>query len=159
MMASDCTIPCNARALQAGLRSRLFSDETFRRMPVVLGAPAVGIVVAAAVLLVAPPVTAIVIVGWALVGAMVAFGQAWLSTAMPARLAMPGELARLVEENAGRIHEPRLPELRQRAAALNLDQPNFDTWATRVLQDLREATGEAWRCPCPKRRFPLPLPL
>jgi hypothetical protein len=72
---------------------------------------------------------------------------------------MPAELARLVEENAGRIHAARLPDLRQRAAALSLDQPNFATWATRLLLDLREATGEAWRCPCPKRRLPIPLPL
>lgn len=147
-MAHDCTIPCNARALQAALQRRHFGDETYRRLGVLLGVPLLAVGGAAVALLVAPAVTAIVLAGWAIVGPLVALGQAWLGAVHPARRAMPEELVRLVETNAPRIHPPRAAELRQRAAALRLEQPNFDAGATRLLQELREATGEAWRCPC-----------
>jgi hypothetical protein len=157
-MATKCSIPCNAAALRTALQTRLFGDETYRRLPVIGGALVLGLI-SPATLLVAPAVTAIVLGAWCLVGIAVVLGQAWLEAATPARREMPAELARLVEANAARIHPPRLPELRDRAAALNLNQPNFDTWASRLLHDLREATGEAWRCPCRKRRLPLPLPM
>lgn len=55
------------------------------------------------------------------------------------------------------MHAPRVADLQKRVSVLSLGQPNFDLFATRVLQDLREATGEAWRCPCRKRRLPLPF--
>ena len=157
-MAQECTIPCDARALQSALQKRYFGDETYRRVPVI-GAALALVLVAVALPLFAPVVTGVVLAGWAIAGAAIVAGQAWLGAAAPARQALPEELRRLVEANAARMHAPRVAALRQRAAALSLDQPNFDTFATRLLQDLREATGEAWRCPCRKRRLPLPLPL
>ena len=157
-MAQDCTIPCNARALQGAIHRRLFGDETFNRLPVIAGALALGII-SPVVIVFAPAITGIVLAGWFFLGAAIAVGQAWLSAGAPARQAMPGELVRLVEANAGRIHSPRTAALRERAAALSLNEGNFATQATRLLQELREATGEAWRCPCRKRRLPIPIPL
>ena len=153
----ECTIPCDARELQAALQRRRFGDETFGRLPVI-GAALLLAVASPALVLVAPVVTAVVLAGWGLVGAGVMLGQSWLAAATPARSAMPAELLRLIDAHAPRVHPPRLTALRHRASALTLDQPNFDTYATRVLQDLREATGEAWRCRCRKRRLPFPLP-
>ena len=157
-MAQKCTIPCNARALQARLHERLFGDEVYRRLPVLGGALLLGLV-SPVVLLFAPAVTAIVLAGWSLVGLVVVLGQAWLGAAAPARRSMPEELVRLVEANAPRIHPPRLAVRGDRSGALSMDQRNFDTFATRLLLAVREATGEAWRCPCRKRRLPIPLPM
>jgi hypothetical protein len=156
-MAADCSIPCSAQALYLHLRGRMFGDGTYERLPVIGGAIVLGIAGVVVALLVAPAVTAVVVALWAALGVLVAFGQAWLGSGTPARLAMPDELVRLVEANAERIHPSRVPALRERAARLSLGQPNFDTYATHLLLDLREATGEAWHCPCPKRRLPLPL--
>jgi hypothetical protein len=153
VMAQDCTIPCNARLLRAALQRRFFGDQLFERLPAIGVALLVGLA-SPVVLLFTPAVTAIVLAGWCLIGLAIICGQAWLGAATPALRAMPSELVRLVEDNAPRIHPPRVAELRARAAALSLDAPNFGTFATRLLQDLREATGEAWRCPCPKRRLP-----
>lgn len=149
-------IPCTAAALQAGQQQRLFGDELYTRLPVI-GAALLLAIVSPMVLIVAPAVTAIVLVGWGLLGAAVVLGQSWLGAAGPARRALPAELVRLVDANAERMHPPRAAVLRERAASLSLDRPNFDTYATRLLLDLREATGEAWRCRCPKRRLPLPF--
>lgn len=156
-MDQACTIPCNARALQTLVQRRLFGDETYRRLPV-LGGVLVIVAAAVAALLLANAATALVLVGWGLIGAGIVLAQAWLGAATPAREAVPREMRRLVEDNAARIHTARVGAFHARAAALSLDQPNFDTNATLLLQDLREATGEAWRCPCRKRRLPLPLP-
>ena len=156
-MAEGCTIPCNARALRASLQGRLFSDETYSRLPVLGAALLIAVAGPVIALLIAPPITAVVLAGWGLLGAAIVLGQAWLGAATPAERAMPAELRRLVEANTARIHPPRVASLQERAAVLSLDQPNFGAYATRLLQDLREATGEAWRCPCRKRRLPLPF--
>lgn len=154
-MAKDCTIPCNAADLRLSLRTRFFGDETYRRLPVI-GIALALLVASPIVILVAPAVTAVVIAGWALVGMLVVFGQSWLGSATPADLAMTTEVGRLVEANTARIHATRVDDLRRRAAALDLTDPYAGAKMTRILQDLREATGEAWRCPCKKRRLPLP---
>lgn len=156
-MAQDCTIPCDAAALRRALHRQRFGDSMAGRTPIVAMALLIA-VVSPILVVVAPAVTAIILALWGLVGAAVVAGQAWLDAAAPARQAMPDELAALVEANAARIHESRVPTLRARAAALSLAQPNFDTNATYLLRDLREATGEAWRCPCAGRRLPVPLP-
>lgn len=153
-----CTIPCSAKALQAQVHGRLFGDLIFARLPVIGAALALLVGGTAVALLVGPVVTAVILAGWCIVGLAAVVGQAWLGASRPAREALPAELRRLVEQNAGRLHVARAPELRARAGALSLDQSNFDTYATHLLLDLREATGEAWRCPCRKRRLPLPLP-
>ncbi len=152
----DCSIPCNAREMQTALQQRRFGDETFGRLPVI-GVALLLVLASPALALFAPVVTAVVIAGWGLAGIGVIVGQSWLGAATPARDAMPVELLRLVDINEPRMHPPRTTAIRHRATALTLDQPNFDSYATRVLQDLREATGEAWRCKCRRRRFPLPL--
>jgi hypothetical protein len=154
-MAQDCTIPCSARALVTRLQKRYFGDQTFDRLPVIGGAMLVG-VISPVVLLFAPAITAIVLAGWCLFGIAVVLGQSWLGAAEPARRALPDELIRLVDDNAQRIHPPRLDSLRQRAASIGVTGRSSDVGVTHLLLDLREATGEAWRCRCPERRLPLP---
>jgi hypothetical protein len=150
----QCTIPCDARGLVQSLQTRGFGDAVYDRLPVI--GVALLVLVAAPFVLVAAAgagVTAVVLVGWALVGLVVVVGQAWLGAAGPARVGIQGELLRLIETNAARIHPPRVALLRERAEALRPGHPYFDSAVTRILQDLREATGEAWRCPCAKRRI------
>lgn len=156
-MAGDCTIPCSAGRLGLSLQTRMFGDLVYDRLFVV-GMGLVLMLASPAVLLVAPAITAIVLAGWGAAALAIVVGQAWLGTATPAREAMPLELRRLVEANASRIHPSRVDAMRARAASLDLTHPAFDAETTRLLLDLREATGEAWRCPCPKRRLPIPLP-
>lgn len=157
-MAQACTIPCNAAVARARLQQRFFGAEANRRL-LALGAAATAVVLGLIALAFTEPLAGIVVVGWGLVGGAIVLGQAWLSAAAPARAALPAELARLVRVNAERVHPTRLAELQSRAAALTLDHPNADTLASRLLQDLRETTGEAWRCSCRKRSLlPIPLP-
>jgi hypothetical protein len=155
-MAQACTIPCNARAMRAVLQQEKFGDELFNRLPVIGVALLIGIA-GIALLPVIPVASAAVVAGWGFIGAAVVAAQAWLAAGPPAYQAMPAELVRLVEVNTTRMHAPRVADLQKRVSVLSLGQPNFDLFATRVLQDLREATGEAWRCPCRKRRLPLPF--
>lgn len=155
-MAQECTIPCDARDLQWSQQLRLFGDEVYRRLPV-LGASLVIVLVGIGLPVIAPIIAGVVLVLWGLLGALVVFAQAWLAAGVPARLSMPARVRALVDQHAASIHPARLPELRARAGELSLDEPNFDTFTTRFLQELREATGEAWRCRCPKRRLPLPI--
>lgn len=154
-MAKECTIPCNTADLRLSLRSRYFGDEAYRRLPVI-GIALALLVASPIVILVAPAVTAVVIAGWALAGIAVVLSQSWLGSATPADLALTAEVSRLVETNTPRLHASRADDLRRRAAALDLSDPYAGAQMTRILQDLREATGEAWHCPCKKRRLPLP---
>ncbi len=143
----DCTIPCDARALVRALQRRFFTIELRQRLPA-LGAALLLVFVSPFVLLPAPPLTAAVLFLWGLVAVLVVVAQAWLGAAGPARSAVQNELRRLIETNAERVHPPRLAELRARAAVLQPDRPYGALAVTRLLQDLREATGEAWRCRC-----------
>ncbi len=146
-MAHNCTIPCDAGHLRLALRRQLFWDALTERLPALM---AVGLIVggAALALVWAGPVTAVVLLGWALAAGAVLTGQAWLGTGMPATAAMHEEAVRQVERNAAALHPARAAELRARAAALEPHHAYFGTQTTRLLQDLREATGEAFRCPC-----------
>lgn len=155
-MAGECTIPCNASALRAGLQRQKFGDESYNRLPAIGAALLVGFI-GILLLPLIPVAAAIVVACWGFVGAAVIVGQAWLAAGIPARASVPDELLRLVEANTVRMHPPRVAALHERVSMLSLGQPNFDLFATRVLQDLREGTGEAWRCPCRKRRLPLPF--
>jgi hypothetical protein len=143
----DCTIPCHARALVGSLQRRFFASELRQRLPT-LGAAVLLVFLSPFVLLLAPPLTAAVLFLWGLVAVLVGVAQAWLGAAGPARTAVWDELRRLIETNAERVHPPRLAELRARAAVLQPDRPYGALAVTRLLQDLREATGEAWRCRC-----------
>ncbi len=146
-MARGCTIPCDAGGLRLALQRRLFWDGLTERLPALI---AMGLVLgAAAVALVwAGPITALVMVGWALAAGAVLTGQAWLGAGPPATAAMHRETLQLVERHAAEIHPSRLAELRTRAAELEPAHAFFGTHTTRILQDLREATGEAFRCRC-----------
>ncbi len=150
-------IPCSAPGLLLSLRRRRFAIERDDRIAA-LAVVAVVLIVAPFTLLVAPAVTAIVLGAWAIVGAAVVLGQAWLATDTPARNAMQLEMVRLIKANAARVHPARLAGLRARAAALEPAHPAFGAQVTHLLLDLREATGEAWTHPCPERRRLLPLP-
>lgn len=141
-----CTIPCDARALVRALQRRFFASELRQRLST-LGAALLLVLVSPFVLLLAP-LTAAVLFLWGLAAVLVVLAQGWLGAAGPARTAVQDELRRLIESNAERVHPPRLAELRARAAALQPDRPYGALAVTRLLQDLREATGEAWRCRC-----------
>jgi hypothetical protein len=156
-MAGECTIPCSAGRLGLSLQARLFGDLVYDRL-LVVGLASLLVLASPVVLLVAPAITAIVLAGWGAAAVAIVVGQAWLGAATPAREAMPSELRRLVEANVSRMHPSRIEAMQARAASLDLTHPAFDAETTRLLLDLREATGEAWKCPCPKRRLPIPLP-
>ena len=158
-MAQACTIPCSVSQLNLSLRKRQFRVLMNERAVLVLAALALLVLGIPFVLVAAQSIPPAVVMGlWAIVGLGVAAGQAWLGAAEPATREMTEEIKRLVDANAASIHEGRLRELQMRAGALSLMHPNFSTLATQLLLDLREATGEAWRCQCPKRRLPIPLP-
>lgn len=142
----DCTIPRNSKALRTMIRRRMFGDEIWRRLPAIAAALIAG-ALSPLVLVIAPAPAAAVLLGWCLVALAVIAGQAWLSTDTPSLQTMPVEMRRLVEQNEPRIHAARLSELRGHVEGLRLEQPNFGTNVTRMLQELREATGEAFRCP------------
>lgn len=154
-MANEGAIPCNAADLRLSLRTRFFGDEAYRRLPVI-GFAIVLLVASPVVILIAPAVTALILAGWALAGLAVVLVQSWLGSATPADLALSREVGRLVEANVPRLHVSRAADLQRRAELLDLTHPYAGAQITRILQDLREATGEAWRNPCKKRRLPLP---
>jgi hypothetical protein len=156
-MAGRCTIPCNIGGVERRIRSRALQDTLAPNLPVL------GLAV---LLFLASPVL-IPIAGWqvALVAALffllaagVLAARAMLQAGEFTRLGVPAELDRIIDEHEGEIHPPRLPALRAQAARLRYDTEQYRLRVTQFLQELREATGEAWRCPCRKRRLPIPLP-
>jgi hypothetical protein len=153
---TDCTIPCDARALVRARQRRFFFAELRVRLPT-LGVALLLVALSPFVLLI-EPLAAAVLCLWGLAAIVVVLAQAWLGAAGPARAGMVDELRGLIAANAERVHPPRLAELRARATALQPDRPYGALAVTRLLQDLREATGEAWRCRC-ARRLPTSLAL
>ena len=157
-MARRCTIPCTIDGVERRIRSQALQTTLAPQAPL-LG---VGIL-----LLLATPVL-IGIANWKvavlaalffLLGLGVVVGRALLQSNEFTRLGVPAELDRLIDEHEGEIHPPRVPVLRATAARLTYDSEAYRRRVTEFLQELREATGEAWRCPCRKRRLPIPLPL
>lgn len=146
---NDCTIPCDARALVRSLQRRFFFVELRGRL-LTLGVALLLVVLSPFVLLL-EPLAAAVLCLWGLAAVFVVLAQAWLGAAGLARAGIVDELRRLIEANAERVHSPRLAELRARAMALDPERPVGALTVTRLLQDLREATGEAWRCRCARR--------
>ncbi len=151
---NDCTIPCDAPRLVHALQRRFFFAELHGRLPA-LGVALLLVLLSPFVLLL-EPLTAVVLFLWGVAAVLVVLAQAWLGAAGPARAGVLDELRRLIEANAERVHPPRLAELRARAAALDPERPVGALTVTRLLQDLREATGEAWRCRCGRRLSPSP---
>ncbi len=157
-MARGCTIPCNIGGVERRIRSRALQDTL---------APQAPVIGAGVLLLLASPIL-IPIAGWQaavvaaiffLFGVCVVIGRAMLQAGEFTRLGVPAELDRIIDEHEAEIHPPRVPLLRARAAALRYDTEAYRLRVTQFLQELREATGEAWRCRCRSSRFPLPLPL
>jgi hypothetical protein len=125
-------------------------------------APALGLAI---VLLLASPVL-IPLADWRLavvaalffgLAAAVILGRAMLQANEFTRLGVPAELDRIIDEHEAEIHPPRVPVLRQHAARLRYDTEQYRQRVTQFLQELREATGEAWRCTCRKRLLPMPF--
>jgi hypothetical protein len=89
--------------------------------------------------------------------AAIILGRAMLQANEFTRLGVPAELDRIIDEHEAEIHPPRVAVLRQHAARLRYDTDQYRQRVTQFLQELREATGEAWRCPCRKRLIPMPF--
>jgi hypothetical protein len=156
-MAQACTIPCDIGGVERRIRSRALQDTLGPQ------APALGV---AALLLLASPAL-IPLADWKLaavaaiffgLAAAVILGRAMLQANEFTRLGVPAELDRIIDEHEPEIHPPRIPLLRHQAARLRYDTDEYRRRVTQFLQELREATGEAWRCPCRKRRLPIPMP-
>lgn len=157
-MAQRCSIPCDLRGVEGRIRARALKATMQPLLPVI-GA---GVVLALASPLLIP------FAGWQaglvaaiffLAGTAVVAARGLLQAGESSRLAVPAELDRIIDEHEAEIFPARLPQLRSRAASLRYD---IDAPRRRVgefLHELRETTGEAWRCPCKKRRFPLPFQL
>ena len=158
-MADRCTIPCDIGGVERRIRNRALQDTLAPRLPVLA---------VAAVLLVLSPIliglanwqVAVIAALFFALGIAVVIGRALLAAGEFTRLGVPAELDRLIDEHEAEIHPPRVPALRVEAARLTYDAEAYRVRVTQFLQELREATGEAWRCPpCRKRRLPIPLPL
>jgi len=156
-MARGCTIPCDIDGVERRIRSRALQDTLGPQ------APALGIAV---LLLLASPIL-IPLADWRLalvaaiffgLAAAVILGRVMLRANEFTRLGVPAELDRIIDEHEAEIHPPRVAALRGHAARLRYDTDQYRLRVTQFLQELREATGEAWRCPCRKRRLPIPLP-
>jgi hypothetical protein len=156
-MAQGCSIPCSIDGVERRIRSRALQ---------VTLAPMAPVVGAGAVLFLASPVL-IPIAGWqvALVAALffllgvgVVVGRGMIQAGEFTKLGVPAELDRIIDEHESEIHPPRVPQLRARAAALRYDTEAYRQRVTQFLLELREATGEAWRCRCQRSLLPIPLP-
>jgi hypothetical protein len=156
-MATGCTIPCDIGGIEGRIRSRAMQDAL---------APNVPVLGAGVLLLLASPVvipfggwrTALIMALFFAAGVVVIVGRAYLETGPSVKTGVPSELEAIVEANAGRIFPARLPEFRARAARLTYDSADYRRRVTEFLEDLRMTTGEVLRCPCRKRRLPIPLP-
>lgn len=157
-MAKGCTIPCTI----GGVENRIRRRET----PAALR-PWLPIIGVGVVLLLATPVL-IALANWQvafvaaiffLLGTGVVATRAGLAVIEASRRRVTEELLTIIDEHEAEIFPARLPQLRAEAAQLTYDGDNPRVRVNQFLEELREATGEAWRCPCRKRRLPIPLPL
>jgi hypothetical protein len=156
-MAQRCTIPCEIDGVERRIRRRAL------RSTLAPHTPAIG---AGIVLLLATPIL-IPLAGWQvavaaalffLLGVVVVVGRAMIQAGDFTRLGVPAELDLLIDEHESEIHPPRVAVLRERAARLRYDTEAYRARVTQFLQELREATGEAWRCRCRRRRLPISMP-
>jgi hypothetical protein len=155
-MAQGCSIPCDLRGVEGRIRSRALK-RTMQPLLPVIGA---GIVLALASPLLIPFAgweAALVAAVFFLAGTAVVAARGFLQAGEFSRLAVPAELERIVDEHEAEIFPNRLAGLRSRAASLRYDIEAPRQRVGEFLQELRETTGEAWRCPCKKRRLPLPF--
>ena len=157
-MARRCTIPCDINGVEKRIRSRAFQTTLAPYRPV-LGIGVLLLLATPVLIGVADWKVAVVAALFFLLGLGVIASRALLQSNEFTRLGVPAELDRIIDEHEGEIHPPRLPLLRDTAARLTYDTEAYRLRVTQFLQELRGATGEAWRCPCRKRRLPIPLPL
>ena len=156
-MAQRCTIPCGINGVEGRIRRRALQQTLAPRLP--LAGVAVVLAVASVVLITfAPWQAAVVAALFFLLGAGVIVSRGVLLSGEYTRLGVPAELDRIIDEHEGELFASRVPQLRAQAARLTYDSPDFRNRVTQFLQELRASTGEAWRCPCRKRRLPIPLP-
>jgi cell division protein FtsW (lipid II flippase) len=156
-MARRCTIPCDIGGVERRIRSRALGDTLAPNLPA-LGAAVLLFLASPVLIPVAGWQVALVAAIFFLLAASVLAARALLQAGEFTRLGVPAELDRIIDEHEGEIHPPRVPSLRAQAARLRYDTEQYRLRVTQFLQELREATGEAWRCPCRKRRLPIPLP-
>lgn len=157
-MARRCTIPCNISGVERRIRSRALQATLAPQAPV-LGIGLILLLATPALIGIASWEVAVIAAIFFLLGTGVVAARALLQTQDFTRLGVPAELDRIIDEHETEIHPPRLPLLRAAAAGLRYDTDAYRRRVNEFLQELREATGEAWRCPCRKRRLPIPLPL
>ena len=157
-MAQRCTIPCTIDGVERRIRARALRRTLTPQIPLI-GVGVLLLLLSPVLVAVASWQVALIAALFFLLGIGVIVGRALVQTADDTRLGVPAELDRIIDEHEAEIHPPRVPGLRARAAQLTYDSEAYRTRVTQFLEELREATGEAWRCPCRKRRLPMPLPL
>jgi hypothetical protein len=157
-VAKGCTIPCNLGGVERRIRRRAFKKALGPQLPV-LGAGVLFLLAAPVLIALANWQVALVAVLFFLLGTTVVAARVLIGTADEVRYSVPVELSRILDEQAGQIHPGRLDALRAEAERLTYDVEAYSRRVGQFLQGVRETTGEAWRCPCRKRRLPIPLPL
>lgn len=156
-MARRCTIPCDIGGVEARIRNRALQRTLAPHAPLI--ALGVALVILSPVLIaVATWQVAVVAALFFLLGIVAIVARGFLQANEFTRLGVPAELDRIIDEHEREIHAPRLVQLRAEASRLTYDSEDYRNRVTQFLEELRIATGEAWRCPCRKRRLPLPLP-
>jgi hypothetical protein len=156
-MARGCSIPCNINGVEGRIRRRALNHTLAPNVPLV-GLAVVLAVASVGLVAVAPWQVALVAALFFVLGAGIIFLRGVQGADEFTRLGVPAELDRIIDEHEAELFPARVPELRARAARLTYDSADYRTRVTQFLQELRAATGEAWRCPCRKRRLPIPLP-
>ena len=156
-MAQGCSIPCNVNGVEGRIRKRARAHTLAPQLPLV-GLAIIFAVASVALVTVAPWPVALVAALFFLLGAGIIYLRGVQGAGEFTRLGVPAELDRIIDEHESEIHPPRVEELRARAASLTYDSSEYRKRVTQFLQELRATTGEAWRCPCRKRRLPIPLP-
>jgi hypothetical protein len=156
-MAQGCTIPCDIGGVERRIRSRAM-QSTLGPHASVLGLAILLLLASPALIPLADWRLAVVAALFFGLAAAVIVGRAMLQANEFTRLGVPAELDRIIDEHEAEIHPARVPVLRRHAARLRYDTEQYRQRVTQFLHELREATGEAWRCSCRKRRLPIPMP-
>jgi|SRR5215203_2741923 len=155
-MARACSIPCDLNGVERRIRLRALR-HTLEPLAPVLAAGVIFLVATPILIPLANWQVALVTALFFLLGIGVVLGRALLQAGENTRLAVPAELDRIIDEHESEFFPARLPRLRATAAAMRYDIEAHQQRVGQFLSELREATGEAWRCRCRKRRIPLPF--
>jgi hypothetical protein len=156
-MARGCTIPCDIGGVERRIRMRAVQDTLPAQGPA-LGAAVLFLVLSPILIPIAGWPAALVTALFFLLGIGVVVGRSMVEASGFTKLGVPAELDRIIDEHEAELFAPRVAELRAQAARLTYDSEAYRKRVGQFLQELRMTTGEAWRCPCRKRRLPIPLP-